>query len=343
MDMLDRATGCLLGLAVGDALGFPLEGLGRRQIQSRFGRPSGYRFLGATGYVSDDTEQAVMAAEAALEAGLVPEEAARRFARKLVGWFWTLPPGVGLATVRACLKWSVGLGGGVASAGNGSAMRAAPLGLVPGSGGELVAAISRVTHTDPRAVDGARVMAAAAGLLVRGGSAGLDELLEATSPLDPRLEEALRGAWQLATSGAPARQAAERLGVSGYVLHSVPFAFWALWRRPHSFIEGLQSVVFQGGDADSNGAMAGALLGAWKGRDSIPSDLVEALEPAYGAGRLGLLARGLVEGSLPPGYRPPGFAAARRRELAVKLGVGLHALRRLLPWPLPAADPGAEP
>ena len=73
----DKARGALLGLAVGDALGFPVEGLSRKRARRRYSGIDRYRFLGSTGFVSDDTEQAIITAEAILESQGVPEKAAQ--------------------------------------------------------------------------------------------------------------------------------------------------------------------------------------------------------------------------------------------------------------------------
>ncbi len=314
----DRAVACLLGLAVGDALGFPLEGLSARQIARRYPDRTRYHFLGRTGYVSDDTEQAVMVAEALLEGRPV-----EGFARRLVLWFWTIPPGIGLATVKACLKWTVGWRQGAPSAGNGAAMRAASVGLWHAYSDELARQVALVTHTDPRGVDGARLVSHLVHRMLHGESADWpDVALE----LDPRLRAALQKAWDL--RGEPPETRARELGITGYVLHSVPLACAALWSGA-SFREALDGVLRQGGDADSNGAIAGALLGARWGE--VPSEWTDLLEPNFGAHRLEALARGLQSGRLDD-YRPPGFLQRRLREGAIKAGVGIHVLRRLVPW-----------
>lgn len=312
----DRACACLLGLAVGDALGFPLEGLKPSQIARRFPDLSRYRFLGRTGYVSDDTEQAVMVAEALLEGG----DPVPAFRHKLRAWFCTLPPGIGAATVRACL-W----GRGVPSAGNGAAMRAAAVGLWHGYDDVLSRRIAEVTHTDPRGVDGARLVSAAVVRLVGGEPADWPSLQGLH--VDPRLSEAMERAWE--ARAEPPERLAVLLGTSGYVVHSVSLAFSALWRQPRDFSEGLLGVLRQGGDADSNGAIAGALLGARFG--AVPAPWVDHLEPCYNRERLTRLARGLHQGRV-QGYHPPGFAANRLREAIIKAGVGMHILRRVLPW-----------
>lgn len=330
MDAAERARGCLVGLALGDALGFPLEGLSERRIARRFGRLERFAFLGSRGYVSDDTELSVLAGEALLAAEGDPAGAAREFGKRLVGWFWWFPPGLGMATMRAAWNWTLGRQRGIASAGNGAAMRAAPLGLWPGRPRPLVEALSRTTHTDPRAVHGALVVAEAVDLLVEGKEADWPTLSQRLPDLDARLREALDQAWKLVSFQASPELRAERLGRSGYVLHSVALALAALWSRPPSFLEGLQDVILRGGDADSNGAIAGALLGAAFGRRGLPEELVRALEPAFSAARLEALADDLTAGARAR-YRPAGFAELRRHELLVKLGVGLHVVRRL--WP----------
>lgn len=326
MDATERARGCLVGLALGDALGFPLEGLSETAIARRFGALDRYAFLGSRGYVSDDTELSVLVGEALLFGG---DDPVRAFEQRLVRWFWWLPPGVGMATARAALRRTFGRGGGIASAGNGAAMRAAPLGLWPSP--NLTRPLSEVTHTDPRAVDGAIVIAEAVALLVNGHEADWPALSGALPDLDPRLREVLDRAWKLVSFDASPELRAQRLGVSGFVLHSVPLALAALWSRPRSFLEGLQAVILRGGDADSNGAITGALLGAAFGRSGLPAGLVDALEPAFSAARLEALADDLLAGK-PSRYRPASFRALRGHELAVKVGVGLHVLRRLWPF-----------
>ncbi|MGE0487869.1 MAG: ADP-ribosylglycohydrolase family protein [Vulcanimicrobiota bacterium] len=322
--LLDRARGALVGLAVGDALGFALEGLKPAAIRRRYGEQhSRYRFLRQTGYVSDDTEQAVMVARSLLTRGQEAED----FGRRLFRWFLTAPPGIGRATLRACLLRAVGVKRGTASAGNGAAMRMAPMGLVEWQPG-LVRQNALVTHTDPRAIDGALVVALAVHRLVRQ-EADWPSLSQLLPELDPRLQAAMEQSWQRAGDDS----AAAELGTSGYVLHSVPFAFWALWRQPPDFLSGLQPLLSQGGDTDSNAAIAGALLGARFGFSGIPAELVDRLEPSYSGQLLGGLADALIEGCEPP--PEPSFFSQRWREAKIKLGVAGHVLGGIAtarPW-----------
>ena len=154
---LERLEGVLLGTAVGDALGLPLEGLSARTIARRFAPVARYRLWGRTGFVSDDTEQSALVAQAL---AMHPDDvglAVARFRRSLLGWFFRLPFGIGLATLRSCVRIALGLSrSGVNSAGNGAAMRAAVVGVAFADDRHLrwtfSDALARVTHLDARAV-----------------------------------------------------------------------------------------------------------------------------------------------------------------------------------------------
>ena len=107
-------TGCILGTAVGDAMGLALEGLSRRRQPRMFPDISGYRLLPlGKGLCSDDTEHTCMLAQSLIGvAGLDAEAAARTFSSSF-GWrlrFWLLgmPAGIGLATLRSILKLWIG-------------------------------------------------------------------------------------------------------------------------------------------------------------------------------------------------------------------------------------------
>lgn len=256
----DRLIGTLLGTAVGDALGLPFEGERTTSAaQNRAG--DRFHFLGRWGFVSDDTEQAALVAEALL-AGPTPEEAARAFQWSLAGWFLRLPWGIGFGTLRACLKILVGFRrSGVASAGNGAAMRAAIVGVAFPKENEqetrdaFGVALAETTHTDPRAVAGACFVADVAAHLSIGAPPR-----EAVSRARERA--ALRSpAFAAAVEAAEAEEAPK--GRSGFVNESVPFAVHCLLRRD------LAAAAFGGGDSDTNAAILGAWLGASVGAEAL--------------------------------------------------------------------------
>ena len=121
--------------------------------------------------ISDDTEHALMTAQAAIDSGGDAERFANALARRLRRWFLALPAGIGFATLRSCFKLCVGFPpnkSGVFSAGNGAAMRSAILGVMYGADVERMKAFvwrsTIITHTDPKAYFGAFAVAVAAHL-----------------------------------------------------------------------------------------------------------------------------------------------------------------------------------
>ncbi|WP_437924529.1 ADP-ribosylglycohydrolase family protein [Sorangium sp. So ce291] len=286
IDREDRLTGVLLGAAVGDALGLPREGLSRRRAARLFGpAPLEHRFVLGRGMISDDTEHACMTAQALLAA---PRDAAR-FARslgwRLRGWLAALPAGVGYATLRSILKLWLGFSperSGVFSAGNGPAMRApilgAALALAPSRIEPMVRASTRLTHTDPRAEEGARLIAlAAAHAAVRGPEqVNPGELLamlrERVS--DGELRRRLDCAAELLARGASAEEFAGAIGlhqgVSGFIVDTVPAVLFCWLANVRDFRRAVEDVILLGGDADSTGAIVGGLAGATLGARAIP-------------------------------------------------------------------------
>ena len=339
---LDRVHGHLLGIAVGDAYGLPWEGLSSRTIARRFHGRSRYRMLGRTGFVSDDADQAILVLEALLRARGDRDSTVRLFRRSMVGWFWRLPWGIGLSTLKACLLMSVGLrNSGRPSAGNGAAMRAGPLALVFPDDGEarreIGDAIARTTHTDPRAVQGARFVADLTALCLGAETAAsrADLVRRATAAIeDERLLEAIEDGLRAAASGAAESRAAKatdppvQLPSSGYVLHTLSTAVAFFCLPAASPFESLVMCVRQGGDTDTIGAILGGWLGALHGPGAWPAKLVEKLEKGV---RLHL--RALAEATVAGGPVPRrNWLFLLIRNLALYPVVIGHGFRRLIPF-----------
>ena len=168
----DRLAGTLLGTALGDALGLPCEGMSARSIARRFGRVDRFRLLGKTGFVSDDTEQSALVAQSLARHPNDVNACVQAFRRALFGWFCRLPWGIGLATLRSCIRIGLGVSpSGVMSAGNGAAMRAAIVGVFfhdsPERRHEFGRALAQITHRDERAIEGALFVAEVAASCAR--------------------------------------------------------------------------------------------------------------------------------------------------------------------------------
>ncbi|NLX59121.1 MAG: ADP-ribosylglycohydrolase [Phycisphaerae bacterium] len=348
----DRLAGCLLGTAVGDAIGLPREGMSPHRAIRLFGEaPLGHRFLAGRGMASDDTEHACMVAASLLASHGQPRRFARSLAWRLRFWLAALPAGVGLATARAICKLWLGFPpshSGVRSAGNGPAMRSPLIGVWAGGDmprlRELVEASTRLTHTDVRAVEGAVAVALCCHYGTTRTAAEVDatevfELLQ-REVTDAELLQALsatRSAVDRAIGPEEfVRDMGFQKGVSGYIVHTLSAALFCWLRHPGDFRAGIEEVVQMGGDADTTGAITGALCGATVGRRGIPAEWVKGLwEWPRTVAYMDRLAEALSESS-------PGGQGTNRvprwfwpgvlpRNLLFLLVVLLHGLRRLFP------------
>ncbi|WP_309399664.1 ADP-ribosylglycohydrolase family protein [Cerasicoccus maritimus] len=278
-----RIAGALWGCAVGDSLGLPAEGISRAGIAKR-GWTNNWRqrLIFGKGMLSDDTEHTLMVAQALSQHRGDADAFARSLGWRLRWWLTTLPAGIGMATGRALFKLWLGFQpsrSGVFSAGNGPAMRSGIIGAVFADDSEsleaFVEASTRITHTDPKALVGALAVAYCAA----GGS---DEVLlkklralsrwESTDwpALMRKIEEALQRKVSVAEF---ADELGLSKGVSGYTYHTVPVALYGFlfWRdKPQAFAMMLNDILNLGGDTDSVGAIAGAMMGAEVGTEGIP-------------------------------------------------------------------------
>jgi ADP-ribosyl-[dinitrogen reductase] hydrolase len=278
--LLQRAQGCWLGQLIGDALGGQVEFKSAARIAQLY--PEGVRTLaeGGTwdtlaGQPTDDTELALMLARTLVRDGRHDAEAVRQ---SYVHWFRSGPFDVG-GTTRAALSGGSPVMGSEA---NGSLMRISPLGLF-GAGAlpspeaasraaELARRDSALTH--PNLICQEACAAFVAGLVTAISGAGPQEayraaLAEASRPSG---QVVVRNALNSARLGPPTDFESNQ----GWVVIALQNAFYQLLRAP-SFEEGLVATVSAGGDTDTNGAIAGALLGAVHGRPALPADWVRGV------------------------------------------------------------------
>jgi ADP-ribosyl-[dinitrogen reductase] hydrolase len=278
-----KTIGCLLGVAVGDALGAPVEGLTRQQIHDRYGLVEDYvpeRF--GAGVWTDDTQLTLALARSLSARGRFdPVD----FARNVAAW---LPEarGAGFACATAAGRLALGVPwqeAGVESAGCGSAMRAAPLGLFhrDDTSSLLADAVSssRCTHTDSRALAMTAAKAMAVARLVGPKQPGprglLGELAAAAEPIDERAAQAIARLGPLLDE--PMEAGLEATGVGGFVMETVPAALLIYAHNSEDLEAAVVAAVAAGGDTDSIASMVGALSGAAAGHEAIPARWVEGL------------------------------------------------------------------
>ena len=292
-------TGCLLGTAVGDALGLACEGLSRRRQAKMFPTLDSHHLLPfGKGMTSDDTEHTCMLAQSLIvtahgELAELEQKFSANFAWRLRFWLTGLPAGIGLATLRAILKLWLGFPArysGVYSAGNGPAMRAALIGVCyggdPARMRALVRAATRMTHIDPKAEYGAFAVAYAAYLAAtRDDDISAQEFLNQLGQhIDDREFVALiRNVVESVARGETAETFAGSVGcthgVSGYMYHTLPCVLHVWLTHQHDYRAAVTTLIRLGGDTDTTAAILGAIVGARVGKAGVPalwiSNLVE--------------------------------------------------------------------
>lgn len=299
-------VGCLLGQCLGDALGYPLEGepgtLCRQHLDEKIVRwfrdevsPDDQSTLQYT----DDSQLARELIISMIECnGLDPQN----YGRRLAALFSTgRVVGPGLATAVAARRLLDGVswrdsGEPPPSAGNGTAMRAAPIGLWYGELSSDMAYAAHeqgyCTHQDPRCSAGSVAIAGAVALAVQNRlgetahvAASLAELMGDYSEEFAQLVRRLPD-W----AGEKMAIALERIqaavsgdfpqgwhGISPFVVPSVLWSLYAALRHPQSYEQAVMTAIEVGGDVDSTGAMTGAIVGAAVGAEGLPKHLVTRL------------------------------------------------------------------
>ena len=278
-ESLSRYRGCLLGLAVGDALGTTLEFSPPGTFTPIEDMIGGGPFNLKPGQWTDDTSMALCLATSLIErSGFDPIDQLDRYVR---WWREGYLSSTGTcfdigSTVRSALTQFMQTRAShpgstdPRTAGNGSLMRLAPVVLYyarqPQQAIHFAAESSRTTHGALEAVDACRYFAA----LILDALSGADkeELLSDqtdrwnTAPLAPQIAAIAAGSFK--------HKQPPQIRGTGYVIDSLEAALWAFYHAT-DFREGALLAVNLGDDADTTGAVYGQLAGAFYGEDHIPT------------------------------------------------------------------------
>jgi ADP-ribosyl-[dinitrogen reductase] hydrolase len=283
----DRQRGALIGLAVGDALGAPVEFQPPQSFMPvtdfNWGGPFGLE----PGQWTDDTSMALALADSMARSGWDLEDQLRRY----LAWYQSGEYSVtgqcfdiGFTTAGALRRFQqiqdARRSGDPAehASGNGSIMRLAPVAIYyadrfPDSIDQLArlaAESSLTTHASPQCLSACRYLA----LLLAGLIHGVDrrELLDpAWPPLEAlRAAEPLHREVELIVSGSYREKQPPEIQGSGYVIQCLEAALWA-FHDADDFSEAVLRAVNLGDDADTTGAVCGQLAGACWGESGIPA------------------------------------------------------------------------
>ena len=277
MNATDRYLGCMIGLAIGDALGYPVEFQHSPRVTDM-----------TSPLYSDDTQMSIATAQGILRGGSIED-----VHRAYLGWLKTqsdrsqarAPGGTCLSALAS------GVIGTIADPindrkGCGGVMRVAPAGLVfkPGTAFRKGAEYAAITHGHPSGYLSAGYLAELISRLIEGAT--LDAALDATTSVlktyknhDETLA-AVREARRLAADPDEARSDVESLGGGWVGEEALAIAMYCTLRFPADLSAGVLAAVNHGGDSDSTGCFCGAVLGTMLGVETIPPRWVQKVENA---------------------------------------------------------------
>jgi ADP-ribosylglycohydrolase len=303
----DQFRGCFVGQCLGDATGFPVEGY-PPMICSRYveqflkagltGEWSHYPY--PFGQYSDDSQMARDLIQSVLACRRFdPQDYAHRIATlfkndKIVGQ--------GQATQTAAAKLLQGIpwdraGNLPPAAGNGSAMRVAPLGLLyyddPKQMLQASHQQSLITHRDPRCSAGSAALAGAVALALQEqpveANPFVAQLAKWASEFEPTVAENLLKlpGWlalepeaaetEISRAGMEQEYESNWHGISPFVTSSLLWSLYSFLRTPDDYWATMCTAIAVGGDVDTTAAMAGAVSGAYLGLGAIPAHLAAKL------------------------------------------------------------------
>jgi ADP-ribosyl-[dinitrogen reductase] hydrolase len=267
----DKLIGCIVGGAIGDAVGSYYE---------TAANVSDVNFDQVLG-ITDDTQLTLATCESILETGAVsPENIAKHFLR----WYNSgRLVGLGSSTLKALrdlqmgAHWALCGRSGEYAAGNGAAMRIAPLAFFcsPDNDRQLIRDVCFITHKNDEAYVGALAVLYALDLVINKNWPPDEQLLTAVIPHlpDTGVKDNLIKLDQ--NPHLTIVEAAALIGCSGHVIESVPFALFAAQKMREMGIKGILSAIIRcGGDTDTNASVAGQLMGAYLGFSNLPIDLL---------------------------------------------------------------------
>ncbi|MBC7115010.1 MAG: ADP-ribosylglycohydrolase family protein [Archaeoglobi archaeon] len=277
--MRSKFTGCLLGVAIGDSLGMPVEGMSREKILEKYGEirdflpsPDGFE----AGEWTDDTEMTLILCES-LSSTIYfsPEDFSSRL--RALESFRRYGPTTRRAVelLKSGVHWK---NSGIHSNTDGAAMRAAPIGLLYNFSLDLVenyALISSsITHRGEGAIASAISVSVAVACILNGRDP-VKEAIRRSEAYDEFFAEKLRLAYELRKEDVEV--ALKELGNSYLSYEAVPLAFYC-HLSSESFEDAVLKAVNCGGDTDTIASITGALKGAEKGAEGIPERLKRVKE-----------------------------------------------------------------
>ncbi len=288
-----KFLGALVGTAVGDALGMPVEGYDPKQIQLKYGKIR--EMLSGklpAGSYTDDTEMMIGVAESLIEnRGFNGEHMAKTFIKNFDS---SRGYGFGVQIVLQLISegesWeeaAKNLFGGVGSYGNGAAMRIAPVSIFYYDNFDelkkTAIKTAKITHTHPLGVEGAVLQAYAIALALNQHplkNLDIENFLQTLQNFvkSEVYKNKIKKIKLLLSKKTSKWEVIFLLGNGIEAFNSVPTAIYSFLANYKSFEDAVTYAVNLGGDTDTLGAMTGAISGAYHGFEAIPKRWLNKLE-----------------------------------------------------------------
>jgi ADP-ribosylglycohydrolase len=292
---INKIKGIFFGQAIGDALGLGTEFLNKQQIAKYYPDElseysqivqDAHRMRFNIGAWTDDTDQFLCICDSILAANDVDEIA---FAKELYKWFNGNPMGIGRTVLQVVsypqftempfkASESVWKQSGMQNAANGALMRTSILGAYefwnPQKVIQNTEKIPKVTHWDPRCIGSCVIVThIISSILNQNQLPALEQIIEIGERYDKRIKPFI----EKATSDNISDLHLDEHNSIGYTLKALSAALWAYFNSP-DFETGILKIINEGGDADTNACIAGSILGAKYGFNSIPEKYINGLK-----------------------------------------------------------------
>ncbi len=295
MDIKDKIKGVIFGQAIGDALGLGSEFMSKEEVEYYY--PDGlsdysqiiqdmHRSRWKKGQWTDDTDMMLCIADAFITDGCIN---ITTIASNFLRWF--LDPnscGIGRNTYMVLsdsdyLKYPhkvseiIWLRSGKKSAANGALMRTSIIGVLQNDVAKAAEDVCKLTHYDPRCICSCVIVSEIIHQLVWNDKqltySEIKDIVKDKEYYDSRVIEYIDKAYN---SLSIADLDLDESNSIGYTLKALGCALWCLFHS-ESFESGLLAVVNEGGDADTNAAIACSILGAKFGYSAIPNKYIDGI------------------------------------------------------------------
>jgi ADP-ribosyl-[dinitrogen reductase] hydrolase len=283
-ERINRARGCLLGLAIGDAIGTTVEFKPRGSFPLVTDMVGGGPFRLKAGEWTDDTSMALCLGASLLDKGFDLHDQITRYVRwRCEGYMSSNGRcfDIGIATSQALNQFESNgdpLAGSTnpRSAGNGCIMRLAPVPIMfvdyPEKAASHSAEQSKTTHGADECIEASHLFGE---ILVRAlqGAASKEQVLVPRSG-NGNLDSSSR--LQGIATGKYFGHDRQQIKGSGYVVDSLEASLWCFYTTD-SFSEAVLAAANLGDDADTTAAITGQLAGAYYGETGIPQKWLDTV------------------------------------------------------------------